>query len=287
LIHAFSVDVEDWYQGIPVARPLKATAERRLAFGLNRLLDVMGEQGAKGTFFILGPLVQSHPHEMRRIADEGHEIGCHGWSHDLLYEMTPARFLEETRNARDRITNLVGKPVTAYRAAYFSVTRRSLWALEILASLGFLYDSSIFPVKNWRYGIEDFSRDPILIDTPSGRIWEFPISVMERYGHTISVSGGAYFRIYPYAFTRSNLRICEQAGRPVIFYVHPWELDPDHPRVDFYWKPRLTHYINLRSTEPKLRRLLRDFRFGTIHDVIGSSFLGRRDIVETFTVPTS
>jgi polysaccharide deacetylase family protein (PEP-CTERM system associated) len=275
LVHAFSVDVEDWYQGVPVPAAIKQRAASRLEIGLNRLLDALAAENAKGTFFILGPLVRSHPREMRRIADEGHEIGCHGWSHDLVYDMTPERFRQETAEARDRITDLVGRPVTAYRAAYFSVTRRSLWALEILASLGFLYDSSIFPVRNWRYGIEDFSRDPIRIDTPSGSIWEFPISVMHRFGRTISVTGGAYFRIYPYALTRSNVRRCERADRPVIFYLHPWELDPDHPRLDFYWKARLTHYVNLRSTAPKLSQLLRDFRFGTIHDVIASEFIGR------------
>ncbi len=271
MIHAFSVDVEDWFQGIPVEDAVKASAESRLERGLDRLLDLMREHGARGTFFILGPLAQSHPQAMRRIADEGHEIGCHGWSHDLLYQMSPARFSDETRQARDRIADLVGRPVTAYRAAYFSVTERSLWALEILAGLGFRYDSSIFPVRNWRYGIESFSRVPVRVDTPSGAIWEFPISVLTRFGRTMPVSGGAYFRIYPYALTRANLRQCERDGRPAIFYLHPWELDPEHPRVDFHWKPRLTHYINLRSTEPKLKRLFTDFRFGAIADVIGSA----------------
>lgn len=270
MIHAFSVDVEDWFQGIPVSQRVKDNAERRIELGLNRLLDLMAAHQTRGTFFILGPLVDSHPDAIKRIAAEGHELGCHGWSHDLLYEMTPARFADETRRARDRIEDFVGRKVTAYRAAYFSVTRKSMWALETLASLGFRYDSSIFPVRNWRYGIEDFSRDPVLIDTAAGSIWEFPISVMTRYGRTMPVSGGAYFRIYPYTLTRANLRACEQAARSTIFYLHPWELDPDHPRVGFYWKPRLTHYANLSSTEPKLKRLFQDFRFGAIADVIGS-----------------
>lgn len=270
MLHAFSVDVEDWYHGIPISGASKASAERRLERGLDRLLELMARTGTRGTFFILGPLVQSHATAVKRIADGGHEIGCHGWSHDLLYDMTPERFAEETTEARDRIADLVGRPVTAYRAAYFSITRRSLWALEILARLGFSYDSSIFPVRNWRYGIEDFSRDPIRVETPAGSIWEFPISVIQRWGRTVSVSGGAYFRIYPYALTRANLLMCERAGRRVIFYLHPWELDPDHPRVAFPWKPRMTHYANLRSTMPKLERLLEEFSFGTIAEVIGS-----------------
>jgi polysaccharide deacetylase family protein (PEP-CTERM system associated) len=268
--HAFSVDVEDWYQGIPIGASAKGGAERRLEKGLDVLLDLLSAAGVRGTFFVLGPLVQLHPASIRRIADEGHEIGCHGWSHDLLYEMTPEQFERETRTARDRISDLVGKPVTAYRAAYFSITRRSMWALEILARLEFRYDSSIFPIRNWRYGIEDFHRDPVRVDTPSGPIWEFPITVLDRWGRTLSVSGGAYFRIYPYRLTRFNFRHCERVGRPVNFYLHPWELDPDHPRVDFDWKPRLTHYAGLRSTRRKLERLLADFQFSTISDVIGS-----------------
>ena len=282
MIHAFSVDVEDWFQGIPVSPSFKATAEHRIELGLNRLLDLMAAHQTRGTFFILGPLVNTHPDAMKRIADEGHELGCHGWSHDLLYEMTPARFTEETRQARDRIEDLVGRKVTAYRAAYFSITRRSLWALEILASLGFRYDSSIFPVRNWRYGIEDFSREPVLMETSGGSIWEFPISVTPRWGRTMPVAGGAYFRIYPYALTRANLRRCEREGRPAIFYLHPWELDPDHPRVNFYWKPRLTHYANLKSTGPKLARLFRDFKFGSIADSIASHY-GANDRIPSTT----
>lgn len=270
MTHAFSVDVEDWYQGIPISAECKGAAEHRLEKGLDLLLDMLAAARVRGTFFILGPLVQFHAVSIRRIADHGHEIGCHGWSHDLLYDMTPARFESETMQARDRIADLVGRPVTAYRAAFFSVTRRSFWALEILARLGFLYDSSIFPIRNWRYGIEDFNRDPVRIVTPSGPIWEFPISVLERWGRTLSVSGGAYFRIYPYSLTRANFVRCERARRPVNFYLHPWELDPFHPRVDFHWKPRLTHYVNLGSTKRKLERLLAEFRFGSIADVIGA-----------------
>ncbi len=268
--HAFSVDVEDWYHGIPVNREMKEAAAPRLERGLHVLLDLLAERGARATFFILGPLVHKHAPVLRRIAAEGHELGCHGWSHDLVYTMTPERFAEDTRRARDAIADLTGRPVTAFRAPYFSITRDSLWALDVLAELGFSYDSSIFPVRNWRYGIEDFSRDPVLVQTPSGPLWEFPISVVERYGQTIPVSGGAYFRLYPYSLTRANFKAHERLGRSVIFYLHPWELDPDHPQVSFAWKPRFTHYANLQSTRPKLVRLLREFAFGSIGDVIAA-----------------
>ena len=268
--HAFSVDVEDWFHGIPVDRATKDTATPRLERGLHMLLDLLGERGARATFFILGPLVHNHAAVLRRIAAEGHELGCHGWSHELVYDMTPRQFAEDTRQARDAISDLTGRPVQAFRAPYFSITRRSLWALEVLAEMGFKYDSSIFPVRNWRYGIEDFSRDPVLLTTPSGPLWEFPISVIERYGHTIPVSGGAYFRLYPYSLTRANFKAQERSGRSVIFYLHPWELDPHHPQVTFAWKPRFTHYANLQSSRPKLVRLLREFSFGTIGDVLAA-----------------
>src|SRR2546425_8230555 len=266
--HAFTVDVEDWYQGIPIAEGMRRSAGKGMEVGLNLLLDLLAEQRTRATFFLLGPVVQEYPALVRRIAADGHELGCHGWSHDLLYEMTPERFLEETRRAMGVITGLTGGPVTAYRAAYFSLTRRSMWALELLARLGFRYDSSIFPIKNWRYGIPDFDPRPQRLETPSGAIYELPITVRRVLGHNVPVSGGAYFRIYPYFVTRTHFRALEPGGRPLVFYLHPWELDPDHPRVPFYWKARLTHYVNLRSAGRKLRRLFRDFQFIPLGQVL-------------------
>jgi polysaccharide deacetylase family protein (PEP-CTERM system associated) len=266
--HAFTVDVEDWYQGIPIGGETRRSAQKRLDIGLGLLLEILAEHHTRGTFFLLGPVAQEHPSLVKRIAAEGHELGCHGWSHDLLYEMTPERFLDETRRARDAIAELTGKPVAAYRAAYFSLTRKSFWALEMLARLGFRYDSSIFPVKNWRYGIPDFDSRPQRLETPSGAIYELPITVRRLFGCNLPVSGGAYFRIYPYALTRMNFRAIEREDRPLVFYLHPWELDPDHPRVPFFWRARLTHYVNLRSTERKLRRLFREFRFVPLGQVL-------------------
>ncbi len=266
--HAFTVDVEDWYQGIPIGTEARASAERRLDRGLNLLLDVLAQRGYRGTFFVLGPVAQEHPQLVRRLAEAGHEIGCHGWSHDLLYTMTPERFRDETRRANDVISNLTGRPVTAYRAAYFSITKASWWALDVLASLGFRYDSSIFPVRNWRYGISDFEPRPQRVSTRSGPILEFPLSIRRLFGRRLAVAGGAYFRIYPWAFTRANFKALESRNEPLVFYIHPWELDPGHPRVPFHWKARLTHYVNLRSTEPRLRRLLDEFEFGPLGEVL-------------------
>jgi polysaccharide deacetylase family protein (PEP-CTERM system associated) len=266
--HAFTVDVEDWYQGIPIPASERDLAERRLDRGMDRLLEMLAVRGVRGTFFLLGPVAEEHPSLVRRLAAQGHEIGCHGWSHDLLYTMTPQRFREETRRARDVIEQLAGRPVTAYRAAYFSITRASFWALEELAALGFRYDSSIFPVRNWRYGIADFDPRPQRITTPAGPILEFPMSVRAMLGRKLAAAGGAYFRIYPWALTRANMRALASRGEPVVFYLHPWELDPEHPRGRFHWKARLTHYVNLRSTEPRLRRLLEEFEFGPLGEVL-------------------
>lgn len=272
--HAFSVDVEEWYQGIPAADSVKSVAERRLDRGLNPLLDLLAEHGIKATFFILGPVVQENPELIRRIANEGHEIGCHGWSHDLVYTMTPERFREETRHARDAVSNLTGRQVTAYRAAYFSITRQSFWALEELVGLGFRYDSSIFPVKNWRYGIPDFEPRPQSVMTGNGPILELPLPVRKVLGKNLPLSGGAYFRLYPYAVTRNNFRFAESRGIPAVFYLHPWELDPDHPRVAFDWRARATHYAQLRSTLPKLERLLKEFQFSSIGSVLNHAITG-------------
>lgn len=266
-MHAFTVDVEDWFDGIPIPSEQKAGADRRLHVGVGALTAAMAERSTRGTFFFLGPVAINHAGLVRALAADGHEIGCHGWSHDLIYSMTPERFRSETAEAKAVIEDIVGEPVTAYRAAYFSVTRKSLWALEILAELGFTSDSSIFPVRNWRYGIRDFDPAPAMVETPSGAIHEFPLSVVDYPGRRLPAGGGAYFRIYPYAVTRMHMRRLESAGRPAVFYIHPWELDPEHPRVPFHWRPRLTHYWNLRSTRGKLLRLLSDFSFDSLKGV--------------------
>jgi polysaccharide deacetylase family protein (PEP-CTERM system associated) len=276
MTHAFTVDVEDWHHGIPITAAQRGSAEARLEHGMDRLLETLGRHQYRATFFLLGPVVEQYPHLVRSLAAAGHEVGCHGWSHDFVYSMTPARFREETQRAVDVITSCTGLPVRAYRAAYFSITRPALWALEVLTELGFHYDSSIFPVRNWRYGIEDFDPRPQLVQTPSGAIYEFPVSVRRVGGRNFPVAGGAYFRLYPYWLTRSNVRAAERRGEPTVFYLHPWELDPEHPRLSFQWKAHLTHYANLSVTAPRLERLLNDFSFGPLGEVLDGEFARSR-----------
>lgn len=265
--HAFTVDVEDWYHGIPVSSETKRDAERRIDRSMDVLLGLLSEFKVKGTFFVLGPVAKEQPDLVRRLADEGHEIGCHGWSHELIYNMTPKTFLEDVTRSVDTLTEITGAEVVAFRAPYFSITNDSYWALEILTDLGFTADSSIFPVHNWRYGIPGFEPRPQIIETKSGSIMEFPLSIRKFFGQNLPISGGAYFRIYPYALTKSNFQHSEAQQKPVVYYLHPWELDPDHPRVKFNWKAQATHYFNLRSTLPKLRNLLRDFQFNSLKEI--------------------
>lgn len=270
--HAFTVDLEDWYHGIPIDGARKASAERRLRIGTERLLEMLQAHDAQATFFSLSVIAKEHPELLRQIAAAGHEIGSHGESHDLVYEMGPRRFREETRASIRDLEDCVGQRVTSYRAAYFSITERSLWALDILTSEGIRVDSSIFPVKNWRYGIPNFSRRPTVVETPSGPLCEFPVSTRRVLGRNLPTTGGAYFRLYPYAVTRLNVHASEREGVPVAFYLHPWELDPKHPIVSFRRRAMVTHYARLGSTQPKLARLLSDFSFTTLSKVFREAF---------------
>jgi polysaccharide deacetylase family protein (PEP-CTERM system associated) len=259
--HAFTVDLEDWFHGIPMASADRAMATSRIERGLFPLLDLLDEHGVSATFFILGALADERPRLIKRIVRLGHEIACHGWSHDPIYNMSRERFRAETAQAKDALEQIIGCAVAGYRAPYFSIVSRTKWALDELISAGFDYDSSIFPFRTWRYGMPEFLPRPTRLQTAAGQIIEFPISVQKTLGVTMPVSGGAYFRLYPYAFTAWNFRRAIHSGNPVLFYIHPWELDESHPRIDFDWRARTTHYANLTTTHPKLKRLLSDFNF--------------------------
>lgn len=268
--HAFTIDVEDWYHGAS-DEVIRASGERRLCYGLGKLLDILAEFQVKATFFWLGIAASENPHLVKQVANAGHEIACHGWLHEPVYNMSPQRFKAETQHAVNLISDLSGQKVIGYRAPYFSITRKSLWALEILAKLGFEYDSSIFPIKNWRYGISNFN--PIIqqVATPTGAIYEMPLSVRRILGNNFPISGGAYFRIYPYAITQLNFRAAQCNNQAAIFYIHPWELDLDHPPVPLSWKEKLTHSINLHTITQKLHKLLSEFSFVPLRQILTES----------------
>jgi polysaccharide deacetylase family protein (PEP-CTERM system associated) len=267
--NALTIDFEDWYQGIEIPSTRWDGFEDRIEASGRRVLAELDRAGVRATFFVLGLVAERHPGLVREIAAAGHEIATHGWSHTLVYKMTPEAFREELVRSIDLLAGLSGQPIRGHRAPFFSVTRESLWALDILADVGIRYDSSVFPVLNYRYGIEGAPRWPYAVDTPKGRLTEFPITTLRWAGRNLPIAGGAYFRIFPYAVTWSAFRSINRAGQAAVFYLHPWELDPDHPRIPLPRRISLTHYVNLRATTGRLRRLLKDFRFAPMGEVLG------------------
>jgi polysaccharide deacetylase family protein (PEP-CTERM system associated) len=272
VLNALTVDVEDYFHvsGFEtcVDRTCWESFEPRVEAGTAKILEALDRAWVRGTFFILGWVAKRHPDLVRRIRRAGHEIACHSYWHRLVYRQTPQAFREDLRQARDVLQDLTGEPVRTYRAPSFSITRRSLWALDVLIEEGFAIDSSIYPTRHDRYGLAGAPLQPHRICRPGGEIWEFPLPVYRRLGYPLPIGGGGYLRLYPYRFTRHGLRAINRKGRPFIAYVHPWELDPEQPRLSPGRLRSFRHYINLHRTGPRLVKLLRDFRFGTIGQVL-------------------
>jgi polysaccharide deacetylase family protein (PEP-CTERM system associated) len=276
VLNAFTVDVEDYYQVSAfekhVPRDQWDQWESRVVANTQRILALLDRRQVKGTFFVLGWVAQRHPRLIREIHAQGHEIGSHGYWHRLIYEHSPGDFRDDLRRSRDVLEDATGAPVTAHRAASFSITARSLWALEILVEEGFSVDSSIFPIHHDRYGIPDAEPRLHRLATPAGPLWEFPPSVARIARMNLPVSGGGYFRLYPLFWTHYCLgRINRRGRQPFVFYIHPWEIDPDQPRVAGPSRlTRFRHYVSLGQTERKLDRLLARFRFGRVSDVVAA-----------------
>jgi polysaccharide deacetylase family protein (PEP-CTERM system associated) len=276
LVNALTVDVEDYFHVAALSSAISQdswpTREYRVERNTERLLSLLADRGVHGTFFVLGWVAERSPGLLKRIAQGGHEIACHGYSHQLVYRQSPGEFREETRRAKSLLEDAVGQPVLGYRAASFSITRASLWALDILIDLGFAYDSSIFPIRHDRYGIPDASPRPGPVRAPTGRsITEFPMNAASFLGMKVPVSGGGYFRIFPYWVTKAGLRQINRAQRPFMFYLHPWEIDPGQPRVRVGALSRFRHYTNLARCEQRLRTLLDDFSFAPAVRVLRES----------------
>ena len=269
MINGLTVDFEDWYQGLEIPHTDWAGFEDRITDSGRRILAMFDEAGVRGTFFVLGAVAERHPELVREIAAAGHEVGTHGWSHTLVYKMRPETFREELKRSVALLEDLSGQRIAGHRAPFFSITRASLWAFEILAEAGLRYDSSVFPVWNYRYGIPDAPRWPYTVGDGARAVREFPITTLRVLGRNLPVAGGAYFRIYPYALTRAALRSINRGGHPAVFYIHPWEIDPDHPRIPVPRRIAATHYANLGATASRLSRLLRDFRFAPLREVLG------------------
>ena len=259
--NVLSVDVEDYFQVEAFAKVVNRdqweSFPSRVEANTHRLLDLFDETGVKATCFILGWVAERQPKLVREIVERGHEPGCHSYWHRLIYRLSPQEFREDTLRAKNCIEQAAGEAVYGYRAPTFSITEKSSWAPGILAELGFRYDSSIFPVKHDNYGVPAAPRGPFAIPTPSGCLNEFPMTTFRFWnGPNLPVAGGGYLRIFPNWYTRVGVRRAWKEGLPVITYVHPWEVDPDQPRMNAGFKSRLRHYTNLGKTAGRLRKLL-------------------------------
>jgi polysaccharide deacetylase family protein (PEP-CTERM system associated) len=243
--------------------------ESRVAANTTRLLDLFDEFSVKATFFVLAWVAERQPVLVREIVRRGHEAASHGYGHELVYDLSPEAFRADIRRAKQVIEDAGGQAVAGYRAPSYSITARSMWALDVLIEEGYRYDSSIFPIRHDRYGVPGSPRHPYEIDRPAGRIVEAPPSTVAIGGMTLPVAGGGYFRLLPYRWTERGIaRLNRREGKPAVFYLHPWEIDPDQPRFRADWLGRFRHYRNLHATEGRLRRLLGAFRFGPMRDVL-------------------
>lgn len=271
-VNAMSVDVEDYFHASVMAPVLSRSAwedmESRVEANTERLLELFEAAQVRATFFVLGWVAERHPALVRRIAALGHEVASHGYGHELVYDLSPARFRDDVRRTRALLEDVSASIVEGYRAPGFSVTTRSLWALDILVEEGYRYDASIFPILHDRYGIPGAPRHPHALPRPAGTLLEVPASTVRLGGVNLPVAGGGYFRLLPYAWTRWGMRrVNEREKKPVVFYLHPWELDPGQPRLPVRGLSAYRHYHNLARTEERLRRLLREFRFSRVCDV--------------------
>lgn len=264
--NALTVDVEEWFQvsnfDRVVPRESWASMPSRVESSTRELLDLFDETGAKGTFFVLGWVAERSPDLVREIRARGHEIASHGYGHELVYTLSPDAFARDVERAHAAIEHAAGVAPRGYRAPSFSIDRRSFWALDVLADQGFLYDSSIFPVRHPRYGVPEFSRTPTRLRTPGGRVLtEFPLTTWRCLGRNVGAAGGAYLRILPLALLERAFAAMNDRGEPAVLYIHPWEIDPQQPRMRVGGLGRLTHYANLAGTKDRLRRLLGRFAF--------------------------
>lgn len=269
VVNALSFDVEDYFHVSNfdsfVAFEDWDGFESRVERSTNKILDLLAERQVKATFFILGWVAERFPQLVREIVAAGHEPATHSYRHRLIYTLSPEEFRADLRRSIDVIEQAAGQKVLGHRAPSFSVTGRSLWAIDIMQEEGLKYDSSVFPVRHHRYGIPDAPRAPYEI-RPGFR--EFPMATV-RMAANIPVAGGGYFRLYPYALTRWALHRINSENKPAMVYLHPWEFDPDQPRLNASLQARFRHYNNLKRTEPRLHALCGDFRFATAREVLG------------------
>jgi len=275
VINAMTVDVEDWFQVQAFANTISRAdwdgLERRVEANTHRILDMFAAHEVKGTFFTLGWVAQRHPALIRRIVADGHELASHGFWHRLAHEQTEADFAQDVSSARALLEDIGGVAVIGYRAPTFSINTRNPWAFRVLEDAGYHYSSSIYPIRHDLYGMPDAPRAPFR--PPGGKLVEIPMTTLRLFGRNFPSAGGGYFRLLPYAMYRAGLRRVNRAeAAPGLFYTHPWEIDPDQPRVEAApAMAKFRHYLNLTAMQVRMDRLLRDFAWGRMDQVFADA----------------
>jgi len=274
IVNALTIDVEEHFQVHAFETVVDRSAwdryPSRVVANTRRILRLLAEYDVQATFFVLGWVADRYPYLVKEIATSGHEVATHGYWHELIYRQTPAEFAADLRQSLEAIGRAcVGLQPAGYRAPAFSITQQSLWALEILRDHSIIYDSSIFPLAaHDRYGINGANRFANMI---CDNLWEFPVSTIRMGKQNLPVAGGGYFRLFPLSITRRAIRSLNKQGHPAIIYLHPWEFDPDQPRIpDAPLLSRFRHYVNLDKTESRLQKLLNEFNFAPMCEVFAS-----------------
>lgn len=270
----FTVDVEDWFHilDVPSTPPLSqwGSLPSRVEKNFMRLMDIFAEKDARVTCFFLGWVAEKFPHLVREAEARGHEIASHGYAHRLVYEMSREEFLADATKSRKLLEDVSGGAVLGYRSSGFSVTEKTPWFFDALMEAGYRYDSSVFPARREHGGLEGASLAPYRLNGGSRELIEFPITVTRIFGRPVCFFGGGYLRLFPYFLIRRMTRRVLAEGRPVVFYVHPREIDPEHPRLPMGWVRGFKSYVNLHTTEEKLRRLMREFEPASFRSFMGA-----------------
>ncbi|HYD16629.1 MAG TPA: XrtA system polysaccharide deacetylase [Candidatus Nanoarchaeia archaeon] len=272
LSNALTFDVEEHFQVTAFADSIGMESwdqqESRVERSCDIVLSMLAARDVRATFFCVGWVARKHPGVIRKIASAGHEVACHSYRHRPVFALMETEFRKDTYEAKSVLEDISGQAISGYRAPSFSIVGRSWWALNVLADLGFTYDSSIFPVVHPDYGMPTQSRGPFMVTTAHGTIVEFPMSTVQLAGYRAPIAGGAYLRLLPYWVTRAGMQAINREGLSTCVYLHPWELDPEQPSMQGRLTSQLRHRVGLNSTRVKLERLLRDFRFCPMRDLV-------------------
>ena len=273
-LNILSIDVEDYYHVTAFEKHVRFEDwnkfESRVERNTKLLLELLHQKKIKATFFFLGWVAERNKELVKEVKAQGHEIGCHSFSHKMIFTQKREEFKNDTERSKSILEDLTGERVIGYRAPTYSITKDTLWALDILIELGFEYDSSIFPILHDRYGIADFPRYPHFINREGfGRILEFPLATVQFLNYNIPIAGGGYFRILPYKLMRFGIKkINIKENELAVTYFHPWEFDPDQPRMNGSFLSKFRHYINLKNTKKRFCQLIRDFKFTSFKEII-------------------